>query len=116
MKTALLMFLLLVPTAAFACNPMIALPCAEDLRNQYTAQDRQFDAAKAEMFRQWAQEDAMRRQEFRQELRDMELQRGLRDLQRPREREWMYLQTPHGTYTNMGHGYVVGPDGLYVTY
>jgi hypothetical protein len=107
MNTLLLLVVLLVPSVSWACNPMIALPCVEDTRHQYTAQDRQVDAAKAELFRQAAQRDA---------LREMELQRGLRDIQRPIDREWMYLQTPHGTYTNMGHGYVVGPDGLYVPY
>ena len=30
--------------------------------------------------------------------------------------EWTIYQTPHGNYTNLGGGMMLGPDGLYIPY
>jgi len=34
----------------------------------------------------------------------------------PQQRDWLYLDTPHGRYANMGNGWIVGPDGSYYQY
>ena len=30
--------------------------------------------------------------------------------------DWTIYQTPHGNYTNLGDGMMLGPDGLYIPY
>ncbi len=30
--------------------------------------------------------------------------------------DWLFYNTPHGRYTNLGNGWMRGPDGLYIPY
>lgn len=30
--------------------------------------------------------------------------------------DWTIYQTPHGNFTNLGDGMMLGPDGLYIPY
>ena len=112
MTLALLLAVLLIPQSAFAdCTGLIALPCFDE-------QSAHADRYSTELSARYPgpQYDPM------QDTPDLDFL-GTIDQYIPdpshrydRGDAWTYYHTPHGTYTNLGRGWILGPDGLSVPY